>query len=490
MSYITKEFTDKLDLKKLQDSDNTEWTAFIGYFSHRLHIFVRSLSGGSRFDEDIVANTLADIYITRQAYESAEHMVKHMFANVRFTTYNMLYRDNKSFLMDDDALVRVDSMVSRREEEEMSLEDRERYEYWKDEMCQEIERQSDRLPRKWKEFIITYLQGNRQDVRKMHKELSIGGEQHYKNVLQRIKNLIEHSKSGPASEDQLDQIRLTFRYFSHRERLVFSEALQCESLDDLADKVKMDKYLASETLGRCIRQLRKVWDDPMMDTWASRIEFVHSLRDERILSIVQEELIRKDTLNTKHVIKLTRGQIMEVVQMREQLNLPWSEISRRMNIAPKTLKRNYLDETIEAVSEVKEIPLTDVLQIRKLHRSGEHTITSLAARYDLPRGRIIAIIEGMDWKIVGSKVVLERREEGDDKAQMILKLFLEGEKHIAIARKLECGIAVVRRVIEISEVKRPSLKERIQQLVKQGLNKIQIANQLKCSVRTVESYAA
>lgn len=480
-----------LDLKRLQDGDNTEWTMFMGYFGYRLGHYVRAITGGSRFDDDIVANALADIYVLRHTYTEMDSMVKHLFASTKYEAYNVMYGYSSRFIMDEDSIIQISSPPDL---DTLSLSEREEYEQWKDNVREAIREQAQRLPRKVKEFILTYLDGNREDVKAKRKELGVSSNQ-YSTILSRIRNMIETSKSPSSKiQDQLESIRLVFRYLPRQEKMVFAEALQCATVDEICSKLDETKTSVEEALGRCIRRLRAVWKDPILEHGTRRLDKIHSLNTPELSAVIQEEL-RKDMGVAKREAKLTRKQVDEIILMREQLKLSWSEIGRRMGIGSRVAKRFYLEDNIQADEVITELLLADVVAFRRLYRNGETTISAISAQYNIPRGRVVALIEGMDWKIVGKVVTLEGKKElmggeFDDPATVreILKLKDRKYTYPQIALRLGCSERTAMRICNANGKRRNNIGAFVSDMLSKGMSVKQIAKQLGCTTNAVKYY--
>jgi DNA-directed RNA polymerase specialized sigma24 family protein len=483
-----KPVSEILCLEKLQENDNTEWTLFMGYFGYKMLRYVRSITRGSRFDDDIVANALADVCVLRHTYKTMEDMINHLFASVKYEAYNVLYRYGARFVMDEEGLIETASPPAL---DATSLGERGEYERWKDSVREAVREQAQRLPRKVREFILVYLDGNREDAKAKRKEFGINEDQ-YKGILARIRDMIETSKSsGRKTQDQLEAIRLAFRYLARQEKMVFAQALQCETIGEICDKLGETRTAVTEALGRCIRKLRTVWKDPILEHATQRLHKIRSLYTPELAAIIEDEL-RRESGKSKHIVKLTRKQIDDIILMREQEKLSWDEIGRRMDTESKVVKRAYLEDNIETDAAITGLLLADVIAFRRLYRSGETTISAISAQYGIPRGRVVALVEGMDWKIVGKVVTLEPKKEltSDDPAMVsrILELHDKGYTHTQVAAELNCKNRVIMRIVNAHRKKRNNVGKLIPAMLAKGMSVEQIVEELKCTRNAVKYY--
>lgn len=449
MSYITKSFTETLNLQRLQASDNIEWTAFVGYFSDKLRRYADFLGGEGRFSEDAAANAIANVYVSRGTFETVQHMVNYMFSSVRFEFYSVMKHQGR-FMMGDDVLFKIDYYLSQANTEEMSAEERIAYEKWKDEAIAMLKDQAVRLPRRWRDFIMVYLQYGRNDLKKFERQAGVDKSAEKESAFNKLRELMRTTRLEEG--DQLEQIRLTFRYLPRVEKRVLANALNCETAAEVSSKLKMTYKAVNMALTRTAGRLQKVYYDPLLNTHSSNFHFFRSVKDEKLLQIIKQEVVEANSNKRCRKVKFTRENLVDITLLREQKGMSWENIGKAMNCHWKSARYAYLENQMGGHKDFRELSLNDVVEIRRKHRTSEAGIDQLASEYGLPRGRVVAIIERADWKIAGNVVVLtevgELPQEKQERNKRIVELFTTGKNYTEIASLVGCGYHTVMNFVK------------------------------------------
>lgn len=343
MNKETKSFVETLSLQRLQAGENVEWTLFMGYFYDKLIRYARWVTGKPRFEQDVASNALADIYVARMTFGSVEHMVAHMFSIARYECFNLL-SGKGDFVMSDGMLLKMDQYLIHTYDEKMTLTERAQYEQWKDTMLKLLYKQALRLPQRWRDFIFVYIKYGRGEIAKYHREeAKTNGNTERAVIFQRLKDMIEYQNSDIKGADQLADLRATFKHFTRKEKAVFAEATRGLSIAEIGEKLSMTYRAVVKSLGRCIRKLRKVWNDPMMSPHLKHLPFVRSIQDPEVKQIVKEEILDKAEMDTGEMLlnRYNREQIIDILTLRDQENLSWRAIAKRMNGSRHSVEKAY-----------------------------------------------------------------------------------------------------------------------------------------------------
>lgn len=343
MNKETKSFVEKLSLPRLQAGENIEWTAFMGYFYDKLSRYARWVTGKPRFEQDVASNALADVYVARMSFASVEHMVAHMFSIARYECFNIL-NGKGDFVMSDGILIKMDQYLIHAYREDMSLLERANYERWKDEMLQLLYEQAIRLPQRWRDFIFVYIKYGRGEVAKYQKaEARTNGNTERDVIFKRLKDMIEYKVTDIKGADQLVDLRLTFQRFTRKEKAVFAQASKGLSMAEIGQELNMGVRAVSKSLGRCIKKLRKVWNDPLMSPHLKLLPFVRAIQDPTVKQIVKEEILDKAEVDTGEMLskRFTRKEMTEIIVLREERKLSWEAIAERMNSREQTVSKAY-----------------------------------------------------------------------------------------------------------------------------------------------------
>jgi len=389
------------ELEKLRAGDNEEWGAFMDHYYGRLMSYSFKITDQSRFCEDIASNAIAAVYVSRQTFNDLRHMVAHMFSLAKYECREIM-NGRGNFIMSSDMVERLDYYMSI-DRAEMTIEERQKYEEWKDRMLSSIYEQAIRMPKRWKDMIFVYFKYGRNELKKYEREAGIAGTQEKPVIFERLREMIMYN-SQPFSEKQLADIRNAFRSFGPRERQVFQEVLRGYTTDQIQQRLSISAQSVKKALEHGISKLRKVWNDPMMGSHRKLIPFVRSIKDAQILTIIEEEFSR-DFTRARTTCRLSAQDVIHIILLREQKAMNWSQIAVEIGCAPGAAREAY-KRFMNKRSKTETLGVSSVLKIRELYRSDAYSLSALATCFRISVEMLQSIIDGQGITIAGNVVAV------------------------------------------------------------------------------------
>lgn len=381
-----------LSLNLLQKGDEDQWDILISFYRWRLIAFTPVPEGKERFKEDIVANVIADIYIARSTFNSVEHMINHMFAAVRYESKNMMMKREGQYLFDDEVLARMSDYVPSETE---SLDERLKYETWKDEAIRRLTSSTCRMPTKWKNFILVHLKYGREEIPAHRRALGFASIPQRERVFAHIKELMAAPQPGSIYELREYEMRTTLRKLSKREKSVLVRTVAGKGLPEIAAELKMEASAVRVIASRLTRKLSEVIKLP--DVFDTNLDFIKYISDGKFKELVDSELSGK--INENPLRKLDNNQIMEIILMRDEQMLTWVTIAERMGCDKATVKRAYT-ESGRKLTRVRSSKLTidQVIEMRRLYKEEIKNISAIGRLFKVDVNTAWSILKGDGWK--------------------------------------------------------------------------------------------
>ena len=151
--------SDLLNFEKLIEGDNKEWEFLLQLYKRRLWGYSYTITQRPEFGDDIVQNAICDALVSKKMFNSADHLVGHLFHFVRIEYLRWMNRGPGRFILDEDFAIKVDSYLIARNRvtEETTLEERIELDNWRDDMITAIKDHAEWLPSKWSAMLMVYF---------------------------------------------------------------------------------------------------------------------------------------------------------------------------------------------------------------------------------------------------------------------------------------------------------------------------------------------
>lgn len=381
-----------LSLDLLKKGDEDQWDILISFYRWRLIAFTPVPEGQERFKEDIVANVIADIYVARSTFDSVEHMVNHMFAAVRYESKNMMTKREGRYLFDDDVLARMSDYLPSEVE---SLDDRRKYESWKDEAISRLTSSACRLPTKWKNFILVHLKYGREEIPAHRRALGFANIPQRERVFAHIKELMAAPQPGSIYELHEHEMRIALRKLSKREKSVLVKTVAGMQLPEIAAELKMGTDAVRVIASRLTRKLSGVVKVP--DVFGTSLDFIKYIADGKFKELVKSEF--EGRMDKTAAWKLNSEQIREIILMRDEQMLTWVTIAARIGCSQETAKNAYKDSGRKPI-RVRGLRLTidQVIEMRRIYKEEIKNISAIARLFKIDFKTAWGILKGDGWK--------------------------------------------------------------------------------------------
>lgn len=471
---------DPISLKKIVQGDNREWEVLYESLFGRLKSFVLMLVKSESGVEDIVSNSIADIYVSRHTFESIDHMIGYAFNYARIESFNWIFKGPGRFIMDDDIIVKMDWYVNLSPEEELSPMERAMKDKWKDDMLNLVNDVSRRLPNRWRRLVRAYLKCHSSaDVRRIMGTQSTA-ESGYarKSCFGLLKKLISHKLTLEESitEEETNSLREVIIDLTPRQKKIVKLALQGKKRRDIADIMKLTRGGLRSSLESIVHKIADVWNDPLLeDDHHFYFEFLSNPKGEVIDKIFREVILDTDETSWKHALRriMTKDELREVHLLRLQKKMSWENLSIHFKIGYDSLKTQYAERYQENEEEIKialrpmvgedntssKLTIIKVREIRDLYAEGNVSQHELGLMFGVARGTIQSIVNGTNWKYVeGGSIAIRRaralckmQNESDDvkeeDIEEVIRLRDSGMALRNIASKYNVSVHKLKKVL-------------------------------------------
>lgn len=400
-----------LSLSKLKAGDEREWRVFVEMIQPRLRNYL-SLLADERFIDDIVSESIINVFISRNMYNTVDHMIGSIHQFARYESFDRSRKRASKLLLSEniELFMDWDAYVNQHEQEDM--EERKKQEEWKDKMLLLIRDSAKHLPAKWRAWIYVQLSNatpSENNKERLRLGMSTTGQQ---LCNRRLKFLIEEELYGEKIDRKV-QLSLVKDLITHLNKThldIIKSIISCNSLQEAQDMLGLSRNVYRGRIELFLRKLTKVYQGPAIKNpyrLNSRFELIKCINDDEFWQAIKEGINDNGKVSRPAMQAVDAKVARDIVLMRDQQKMSWENIAIALHIDYKKIKLIYQAANpgidIEHWSNGKHckrrlLTAEQAAEIRRLYRTGNYTQPQLGAMFGVKRYAIQGIVEGRNYK--------------------------------------------------------------------------------------------
>ncbi len=403
-----------LSLERLKAADNREWEVFVEIFQPKVINYIRQLTE-ERFLDDIFAESIINIFISRHMYNSLDHMIGSLHQFARHECFargtkrptRLLLSENIELFMDWDAYIS--------EHEDEDLEFRKKKEDWKDKMLKLIADTASGLPPRWRAWIYLHLSGKTtSEVWRESKAFGMHQTTARQLCIRRLKYLVEEELHGIKHDKptQLHMITDLVARLPIDHLNVLKATLTCQNQREAEETLGMSTSVFKGKIERVMQKLCKVYEgSSIRSPWRllSRFEAIKNTQDEEFWDAVNQGIAKNtgEKITARGEKVFTTAIAREIILLRDQKKMSWENIGIALHIDYRKAREIYQIANPQGGAlnwnkgddmTRRAITMQQAVEIRKLYKTGNYTQPQLASKYGITRSSVQAILEYRSYK--------------------------------------------------------------------------------------------